>query len=128
MPWPSTSSVQAIDLVDLLEIHVNGFNMPQIQGGMDRSYDQAAGFSQGQADSLVAKIESYVALVLGYDTQINASAPNAGLVKADVLEWSLGGQLEGLRDERKRYVKRILLLLGLDDMAVRGNSGRVIRT
>lgn len=132
MPWPTSSAVTAIDLIDLLETEINGFNLPQVVGAMDNAYDAAEGVQAGYGANLVAKIEDYVSKIQSYDTQIDADAANAGLKKADVLEWfgdaSSSGKLAGLRDERKRYVLRIMRILGLEDLSSNPHRcGRILR-
>lgn len=128
MPWPVSSSVTAIDLADLLNAAVNGWHIPQIVGAMDRAFDQAESTRSGYGANLVSRVESYVSKVNSYDTQIDADAANAGLKKADVLEWEQGGKLSGLRQERSRYVDRIMALLELGNFTGSGCRGRLLRS
>ena len=128
MPWPVSSSVTAIDLADLLNAAVNGWHIPQIVGAMDRAYDQAESTRSGYGATLVAKIEDYLSKISSYDAQIDADAANAGLKKADVLEWETGGKLSGLRQERDRYVDRIMALLELENFTGTGCKGRLLRS
>lgn len=121
MPWPLTSSVNAIVISCILEHQSDGFSLPQINGALDRAFDAAESTRAGLGNALVAEIEKWVGFINSYDTQLNASAANAGLIQADVLRWETGGgQLQGLRDERARYVWRIASKLGLQ---VRGGAG-----
>lgn len=129
MTWPNTSTVNAIDISTILERTITGFDLTQVKGAMDRAYDHAEFAGAGLGDQLVAKVEGWYAKVINYDALIDAGAPNAGLKKADVLEWfgdaGTSGQLAGLREERKRYYRWIAATLGLVSQRT---EGRVIRT
>lgn len=131
MPWPTTSTVQALDVHMLLQYHVNGFILPQVAGAMDRTYDQAEAILPGQGARLVTKVEQIVTKINSYDAQIDADAANAGLKKADVLEWfgsaSSSGKLAGLRQERSRQLQWLADLLGLENDKVGSQQGRLIR-
>ncbi len=122
MPWPINSTVSAIDIAAIAETHINGFTLPQISGAMDRTFDQAESSNPGDGTKLVTKIEAYMANILSYDAQLHTGAANGAMIQADVIKWSDrgNGQLGGLIDARKRYVRWVLSLLGLGGFA--GNA------
>ena len=108
-----------------------------INGSLTRVFNDAEQAATGGGAQIVSIVEGYLDNIESYDTQLNTGAGNAGLIKADVLAWdSGGGRLQGLREERERYVQRLARLLGLDSgtsrmaptVGLNSGKGRLVRS
>ncbi|MBD1918861.1 MULTISPECIES: hypothetical protein [Cyanophyceae] len=59
-------------------------------------------------EAQVAKIEGWIENYQKAEAAIFAGADQAGLIKADVLEWALGSRYAGHEANMRRYAKRLL--------------------
>jgi hypothetical protein len=122
MPWAATSLNRITTTLDLsFQRDVQLI----IQSAMDRVEEQSG-------DGAISIIEGWLDEVDALDDALIADRANGGLIQADVLRWEgNGGKLQGLRDERSRYVQRIANALSLKASGIAlggGGRGRLIRS
>lgn len=75
-------------------------------------------------DAAVTKIEALLTQFETAQTSLNTEAGNAGLIRADVLEWSETRKLQGYKDEMNRLRTAIAKVLMLDEL-MKNSANRV---
>ncbi len=75
-------------------------------------------------EAAVTMIEGYLTQYEAAQTALNAGANEAGLVRADVLEWDVHKKMGGYKEEMQRLKMRLAKVLLLEDL-LRGSSNRV---
>lgn len=75
-------------------------------------------------DVAVTKIEALLTQFEAAQTGLNAESANAGLIRADVLEWQPGGKSGGYQKEMSRLRTTIASVLMLDDL-MKSSANRV---
>lgn len=116
MPFASTTRDR---VMGALELPVTIYYVQRVQEALDHAE------VYGGEDAIV-RIEGYLDSYEAQSSALSQGAASAGLIKADVLEWLPGGQMQGHRSELarlKRQISRALLLESL----TRGSGVRLIR-
>jgi hypothetical protein len=75
-------------------------------------------------EAAVTAIENYLTQYEAAQTKLNQESANAGLIKADVLEWQPGARTGGFKQEMQRLRSLIANTLLLDSL-MQGKPGRV---
>jgi hypothetical protein len=78
-------------------------------------------------DDAIARIEGYLDNYEAQESALNQESDQAGLIKADVLEWVPGGKTQGYKAAIARLRRQIAKALLLDSLVRSGGSVRLIR-
>ena len=84
--------------------------VPSYVQEVDRAMIDALNYG---GETVVTQIESYLTQYFAAQTSLNSEAANAGLIRADVLEWQAGTRSAGYKNEMGRLrmaIAKILLL------------------
>ena len=123
MPWAADTSVRIIAALELPMTTTD--ILVTVEGSMARTYAAAGRSSTATAESFVTAVEGYLDKIESLESQMTALAGSAGMIRADVVEWSKDGRTAGLADERRRLILRIARLLNISPgSAISGDGGK----
>lgn len=101
-------------------------NIPVIVGYVDYVQRQLEHVQTHGGEAAVTRIEGYLTQYETQQTALVSNASNAGVIKADVVEFALGGFNAGTKSEMTRLRKLIATSLSLTHMTP-GFSVRLVR-
>lgn len=104
MPWASDTKAK---ICIALELPVT---VPSYLQEVDRAMTDALAYG---SETVVTQIEGYLTQYFAAQTSLNSEAGNAGLIRADVLEWQPNTRSAGYKQEMGRLrmsIAKILLL------------------
>nr|WP_290224174.1 hypothetical protein [Trichocoleus desertorum] len=116
MPFASTTRDR---VMGALELPVTVYYVQRVQDALNHAEVHGG-------EDAVSRIEGYLDKYETQESALDQGADQAGLIKADVLEWSVGGKTQGYKAAIARLRKQIAKALLLDSL-VRGNGVRLIR-
>jgi hypothetical protein len=129
MPWTDITQTQS-DVIEILGLPAEA---PKWGDFVLRKLERIETL-RGQ--TMVAKVEGWITEWKAAETALDDAADQAGLIKADVLEWAPGSRTAGHEARMKRYALRLLNALFIPDeraeiirmsATLGGNSVRIQR-
>ena len=116
MPFAATTRDR---VMGCLELPVTIYYCQNVQDALNHA--EAYG-----GEPAVTRIEGYLTQYEAQETALSEGTENAGLVKADVLEWALGGKTAGIKSEMQRLRQAVARSLLLEHLTRRGGV-RLVR-